>query len=264
LVTILPFIYSTHYFIFPLNHHIALSQNRNKKNILKMASMMNTAFNSITSWMTEGDTQQEDGDYNFYCDSPKLIEMILEKARERHNCVDVEPPPDAVGSATSPHHKCPSPALMQTSKIHPMPVPKQQTNCLTEKLLRDRAESGDLGIRVGDGVLRLEPISDLENNHDLLLLKVQDASPATLARLAKIPESCSTILAICCDCSQEDIKKIEDAVRGPSFSWKLGAAIDEGEAPKGCKKSLTDKDFDAFMAIARATVVLHVIQAAGF
>jgi len=230
------------------------------------SNKLHSAFSSFTSWMTEGDAPPEDGDYKFYCDSPKLVEMILEKARERHNCVDIEPPPQVFDSITSPHHKCPSPALMQTTKIHPAPAAQQ--NCLTEKLLRDRAESGDLGVRVGDGVLRLEPIGDLEEGNDLLLLKVDDASTATLSRLSNIPETCSTILAICADCSPEDAKKIENAIRGPSFSWKLNAPIadedDDEEGVKDCKRCLTDKDFDAFVAIARATVVLHVLQGAGF
>jgi hypothetical protein len=220
--------------------------------------MLHSAFTSITSWMMD-EAHEEDGDYKFYCDSQQLIELILEKARENDNCVDVEQKVEEIN--TSPRHpKCPSPSLMRTSRIQPHI--NENENVLTEKLLRERAQSGELGVKVGDGILSLELITDSTEGHELLLLEVNDASPATIRRLSELPEHCSTILAICFDCSKDDLDKLENAVRGSSFSWKLGRIDKQKDGAPS--KVLSDRDFEAFVAIARATVVLHVIQAAGF
>jgi hypothetical protein len=221
--------------------------------------MLHSAFTSITSWMMD-DCLEEEGDYKFYCNSPKLIETIVEKATECDNCVDIEQKVEDAELAMSPRHKkLPSPSLMKSSRIQPCVADDE--NVLTEKLLRDRAQSGELGVRVGDGVLSLELLPDgMEmEGQELLLMKVEDASAATLRTLSQIPEYCSTILAICFDFTKDDLDKLENALRGPAFSWKIGKPIEEGSE---CK--LSDSDFEAFVAIARATVVLHVIQAAGF
>jgi hypothetical protein len=220
--------------------------------------MLHSAFTSITSWLND-EAHEDDGNYKFFCNSQQLIELILEKAQEKDDCVDVEQKTEEIN--TSPRHKkCPSPSLLRTSRIQPHH--EENENVLTEKLLRERAQSGELGVRVGDGICSLEPIPDgAVGYEELLLLKIDDASPSTLRRLSEIPEYCSTILAICVDCSKDDLAKLEDAVRGPCFTWKLGP-LDQSE--HGMPKALSDQDFEAFVAIARATVVLHVIQAAGF
>jgi hypothetical protein len=223
-----------------------------------MASLLHSAFASITSWITD-DQFDEDGNFKFYCDSQKLIELIVEKAKEQDNTVDVEQKADDM--VESPRHKhCPCPSPMKTTKVQPLHCKNE--NLLTEKLLRDRAESGELGIRIGDGVLCLHLITDITEGYELLLLRVDDPGQATLRRLSQIPEACSTILAICFDASKEDLDKIEDSIKGPSFSWKLDGPVSDEEEKSG-KQSLTDEEFDAFVAIARATIVLHVVQAAG-
>jgi hypothetical protein len=223
-----------------------------------MTALIHSAFTSISSWLND-ECHDDDGNYKFFCDSQQLIELILEKAQEKDDCVDVEQKTEEF-TASPRHKKCPSPSLLKTSRVQPHLV--ENENVLTEKLLRERAQSGELGVRVGDGILSLELIRDTAEGHEeLLLLKIEDASPATLRKLAEIPEHCSTILAICFDCPKEDFTKLEEAVRGPSFSWKLGPNT---LSPDGVPKALTDQDFEAFVAIARATVVLHVIQAAGF
>jgi hypothetical protein len=223
-----------------------------------MTSVLHSAFASVSSWLN--DETQDEGSYKFFCNDAQLIELILEKAQEKDDCVDVEQKTEEIN--TSPRHKkCPSPSLLKSSRI----LPHYEENVLTEKLLRERAQSGELGVRVGDGVLSLEliPEGTIAGFGELLLIKVNDASAGTLRKLAEIPEYCSTILAICFNCSKEDMEKLEEAVRGPSFSWKLGSmkTDNEEQAPP---KALSDHDFEAFVAIARATVVLHVIQAAGF
>jgi len=221
-----------------------------------MASLLNSAFSSVTSWMMD-DNHEEEGNYKFYCDSQKLIEMIVEKATEKDNCVDVEQKEEEREVIASPRHKkCPSPSMMRTSKIQPHHT--ETDNVLTEKLLRERAESGELGVRVGDGILSLNLITSIADGYDLLIVKVEDASPATLRRLSEIPEHCSSILALCFNCTKEEFDKIENAVKGPSFSWKLLRPLDD---QTDC---LTDEEFETFLALARAMVVLHVVQAAGF
>jgi hypothetical protein len=227
----------------------------------KMTSMLHSAFASVSSWLN--DEAQDEGSYKFFCNDAQLIELILEKAQEKNDCVDVEQKTEEIN--TSPRHKkCPSPSLLKSSRI----LPHYEENVLTEKLLRERAQSGELGVRVGDGTLSLELIPEgTEGYGELLLLKVDDASAGTVRKLAEIPEYCSTILAICFDCSKEDIQKLEDAVRGPSFSWKLCPVLKkqgESEDEQTIPRALSDQDFEAFVAIARATVVLHVLQAAGF
>jgi hypothetical protein len=223
-----------------------------------MTTMLHSAFTSITSWLSD-EAHEEEGNYKFFCNSQELIELILEKAQEKDDCVDVEQKTEEMD--VSPRHKkCPSPSLLRTSRIQPHY--EENENVLTEKLLRERAQSGELGVRVGDGICTLELIPESTAGYEeLLLLRIDDASPSTLKKLSEIPEFCSIILAICFNCSKDDQAKLEDAVRGPSFSWKIGP-IDR--SPHGVPKALSDQDFEAFVAIARATVVLHVIQAAGF
>jgi len=220
-----------------------------------MSAMLHSAFNSITSWVMEDENQvEEDGNYKFHCDSQRLIELVMEKANEKDECVDVEQKTDELN--VSPRHKkCPSPSLMKTSRVAP-PTDLEE-NVLTERLLRDRAQSGELGMRVGEGSLSMELIEEPADGKELLLLKIDDASPATLRKLSEIPESSSTIIALCFDCTEEERAKLEEAVRGPAFSWRLGP-LDHR------KDRLSDDDFEAFVAIARAILVLHVVQAAGF
>jgi len=234
-----------------------------------MASLLNSAFTSMSSWLgADGyPTDADSSDYKFYCDCEKLIELIVEKAREKDNCVDIEQKQDEGQLQVSPRHKkCPTPSLLKTSKVQPT---VEEDNLLCERLLRDRAESGELGVRVGDGVLSLQFITDGTEGSELLLKRVDDASLCTLRRLAQIPEYCSTILAVCFDATKEDLDKLETAVRGPCFCWRVGKIHNEDLESKlecdesECKRSLTDEDFEAFMAVARATVVLHVIQASG-
>lgn len=231
-----------------------------KKN--EMASLLHSAFNSMTSWLAD-DHLEEDGNYKFYCDSERLIELIVEKARDLDTCVDIEQKEDD-DVVASPHHKCPSPAFLRSSKIQPKL--ENDENFLTERLLRDRAESGDLGVRVGDGVLSLKLITAAADGSELLLKRVDNASASTLKNLAEIPQYCSTILAVCFDATRDDLDKLENAVKGASFCWKLGPIADDDcdSAANTGKRELTDQDFEAFIAVARATVVLHVIQTAGF
>jgi hypothetical protein len=225
-----------------------------------MSAMLQSAFTSVTSWLG-GDQGDEDRDYKFYCDCEKLIELIVEKAQQKDNCVNIEQKDEEV--ETSPrHNKCPHPMIMKTSKVTP-PQPEGE-NALTERLLRDRAESGELGVRVGDGVLSLQLITDATEGTELLIKRVNDASAATLRTLGEIPEYCSCILAVCFNATKEDLDKLEGAVHGPVFCWKIGPLQDMLEARTDAKNELTDQDFEAFLAIARATVVLHVIQEAGF
>jgi len=226
--------------------------------LIIMSQMLHSAVNSVTSWMTTECHEEEQGEYKFYCDSSKLIAMILEKAKERDKCVE-----EKVADLESPcHKKCPSPALFKTSKILPQ-SPRRDSNLLTEKLLSPKADDCPVGIRVGDGMITLELMTEShKEGYDLLLLKVDDASSETLRKLSSIPEYASTILAICFDCSPEDQKKLDNAVHGPSFSWKLSSCCSVNEEDED--SHLPDKDFDAFLAIARATIVLHVIQVAGF
>jgi len=233
----------------------------------KMASILNSALTSMTSWMG---AEEESTDYTFYCDCERLIELIVEKAREKNDCVDIEQKQDEGQLQVSPRHKkCPTPSLLKTSKVQPT---LDEENFLTERLLRDRAESGELGIRVGDGVLSLQLITDAKEGAELLIKRVDDASPATLRMLSEIPQYSSTILAICFDATKEDLDKLESAVKGQAFCWKIGS-VGPGENSEGDKQDddemgsrkecLSDQDFEAFVAIARATLVLHVIQQSG-
>jgi hypothetical protein len=226
-----------------------------------MTSLLNSAFNSMTSWLGH-ESHEDDGNYKFYCDCEKLIELIVEKAREKDNCVDIEQKEDD-DVCSSPHPKCPSPAILRSSKIQPK-LSEAQDNVLTEKLLRDRAESGELGVRVGDGVLSLKLITDATTGSELLLKRVDNACASTLRQLSEIPQYCSTILAVCFDSTKDDLDKLENAVKGACFCWKVGPVAHDTDSAAGGKLALTDQDFEAFMAVARATVVLHVIQSAGF
>jgi len=206
---------------------------------------------------------EEESDHKFYCDCEKLIELIVEKAKDMDNLMDIEQKEEETLLNASPRHKkCPAPMLLKTNKVQPLPV--ENENLLTEKLLRDRAESGELGVRVGDGVLALQLITDATEGAELLLKRVDDASISTLKALSEIPAYCSTILAVCFDATKEDLAKLENAVKGASFSWKIGRIQDAKECKTDAKNELSDKDFETFIAVARATVVLHVIQQAGF
>lgn len=229
-----------------------------------MTSLLNSAFSSMTSWLGQEGGIEEEGNYKFYCDCERLIELIVEKAREKDNCVDIEEKEDDDAVYASPHPKCPSPAMLRSSKIQPL-LAEAHNNALHEKLLRERAESGELGVKVGDGVLSLKFITDATAGSELLLKRVDNASPNTLKQLSEIPQYCSTILAVCFDATKDDLDKLEQAVKGACFCWKVGpvASEDSDSAARG-KTALTDQDFEAFMAVARATVVLHVIQSAGF
>jgi len=220
----------------------------------------------MTSWLAT-DGCDEAGDYKIYCDCEKLIELIVEKAQDMDNLQDIEQKQDEGAEvAESPRHKkCPMPTVLRTSKVQPLPA--EHENLLTEKLLRERAESGELGVRVGGGVLSLQIITDATEGCDLLLKRVDNANSNTLKMLSEIPEYTSTILAVCFDATKEDLARLENAVKGPSFCWKVGPILndtDESKDDEDIKRELTDQDFEAFIAIARATVVLHEIQSAGF
>jgi hypothetical protein len=225
-----------------------------------MSAILQTALTSVSSWLG-GDLADEDRDYKFYCDCEKLIELIVEKAQERNGCVDIEQKDEEMEMSPR-HNKCPNPMIMKTSKV--MPTPSEQENALTERLLRDRAESGELGLRVGDGVLSFQLITDATEGAELLIKRVDDASPATLRTLNEIPSFCSVILAVCFDATKEDLDKLEGAVQGSVFSWKVGRLQNMTESRPDAKNELSDQDYDAFLAIARASLVLHVIDEAGF
>jgi len=232
-----------------------------------MASLLHSAFNSMTSWLSTDGCAEGNSDFKFYCDCEKLIELIVEKAREKNNCVDIEQKQDEgqLLMSSPRHNKIPAPGLLKTSKVQPV---VEEENLLTERLLRDRAESGDLGVRVGDGVLSLQVIADATEGSELLIKRVNNASLATLRELSEIPQYCSTIIAICFDATRDDLDRLENAVKGPCFCWQIGPITDDSSESKdeesSCKNCLSDEDFETFLAIARATAVLHVIQDAGF